>query len=915
MRRVTANMAAFWTVTFVNAAWWLWLQFTPVHDAPANFWFNAAYAVPFFAAAAVLWAVAWRWRASRYSETPPIILLGISLLLYGGAQLAWTYYNLAEGIEVPEFSLADVLYISSVLLRLIAIASLLVHQLRKNPLPRAAVTALVVAAVAASFAGVWGVFGTLRGQTELVTIETFYTLVSFLTLFVAILAINRDRHAELRRFLYLFFFASAAHAGADFFFAVRSRAETYWNGDVADFFYATGALLLYAAALSLPKRLEHAQAQAETSEGKTAFILPLSIALVGLIVSARVGDASYTDVVHETETDTAATSVTYAAALQRSLDVVSANTYASEAFLRGSERIEQGEFARFLDTLTRGHAQEARVAYLDAGNRIVAASDPGMVGRDFVTDPLRQGLLARAMATHSYVASEPVVLATGALGIITLLPLFDGEAYRGAVIGIIRLPELMEGFASGADQEAYVVRLSTPAHEISLDGLVAYGPDGQVAAADPSLPTSPPPSAPAPVSAFLLTEEVAVADQTWRLEVSPTAARAEAPYRAALFAFLATLSFVGAFALIAYLLVTQRARLREQLSLKTRSLDASIADLTRKKHYLDNVSDAVVVKQGGKVAYANSAAATFFGAPQEKAGARTSWPYGVIKADPAAVREALAQGGAWEGEAQAQVGGRPCDLSVSVHAFRPGTRDEAELLIARDVTERKAVERAKTQFVSMVAHQLRAPMTQMRWIVEQLQGMPKLPKEAKGALDDLEEISTVGGKFVGDILNVSRIERGVLQVNLGEVGLKALVSQTLEPLLETAKERGTSFEVSAIPKAAKVHVDVEKAVEALRNVADNATKYSPKGTPVTIAVEREDPKTWAISVSDNGPGIPKEFWGKVFEIKTEVSPGASSGSAGLGLYLTKKFLEAMGGSVSFKTGPKGTTFVVRVPSA
>lgn len=906
------SLILFWAVVSVNAVWWLWLQFVPVHDAPANFWFNAAYAAPFFLSAAVIIGCAWRWRAQRYPETPSLILLATSQALYGAAQLAWTYYNVAEGVELPEFSAADVFYISSVLLRLFAVAGLLVHRLRKHPLPRPAVVALTIAAIAASFAGVWASFAYFRGESDLFTLESFYTLVSFLTIFVAILAVNRDRHGELRGFLSLLLFASISHGLADFLFAIRSRAETYWNGDAADGFYALGAMLLYAAALSLPSRIEHARAAAEERERASAFAVPLAILLVGFLAALRAGDFLYVNGTQQVAEEARAVSEEVAAAVRSQADVTLTAVRALGEHVRAQADAGEEGFVAFASALAMPGSGPRQFSFTDPEGTIRFSVDRTILGRSVRDDPARAPLMERARTTRSLVVSEPMPLYDGSPGAVLLLPVFDDGRFLGAVAGTVAFPQALAAVRDRADGTAFDARLVTGEHEVSSDGEVIYGKDGSVAFAHLQIGDMAPAR---PFGEEAVREEIALDGATWEVAVAPTPARLQQAYLVGLAGFLSMFLFASMASAIVFLLMTQRMRLREQLSIKTRSLDDSIADLTRKKHYLDNVSDAVVVKESGKVAYANLAAAMLLGAPEGKMGARTRWPYDLLKADPAAVREALARGGAWEGEAQASVDGAARDLAVSVRPFRSGTREEAEIVIARDVSDRKAVERAKTQFVSMVAHQLRAPMTQMRWIVEQLRSTPKLPASAKSALADLDEISTAGGKFIGDILNVSRIERGVLKLETGTIALSALVKQVLEPLLQTAKERGTSFQVGGIPKSASVSVDVDKAVEALRNVADNATKYAPKGTKVEIAVEDDGKKGWVVSVTDKGSGIPKEFWDKVFEIKTEVTPGASSGSAGLGLYLTKKFLDAMGGGVSFKTSSKGTTFFVRFPAA
>jgi signal transduction histidine kinase len=214
-----------------------------------------------------------------------------------------------------------------------------------------------------------------------------------------------------------------------------------------------------------------------------------------------------------------------------------------------------------------------------------------------------------------------------------------------------------------------------------------------------------------------------------------------------------------------------------------------------------------------------------------------------------------------------------------------------------------------------VAHQLRAPMTQLRWIVEQMLEEKKIPKAFEGPLAQLQEIVLAENQFVGDLLNVSRIERGVLKLEKKAVPVTRLLEAIITPLRQAAQARHIKL-VLTKPLDASVYVDEEKTVQALRNVVDNAIKYSKEWTSVSIGATASAGQA-VITIADQGPGIRSELRDKLYEIKTEISPDATSttGSTGLGLYLTKKFVDAMDGSVDFKTGSKGTTFVIHLPLA
>ncbi|OGL95891.1 hypothetical protein A2348_00590 [Candidatus Uhrbacteria bacterium RIFOXYB12_FULL_58_10] len=227
-------------------------------------------------------------------------------------------------------------------------------------------------------------------------------------------------------------------------------------------------------------------------------------------------------------------------------------------------------------------------------------------------------------------------------------------------------------------------------------------------------------------------------------------------------------------------------------------------------------------------------------------------------------------------------------------------------------------------FVSLVAHQLRAPMTQLRWTAEQLASVKRLSRDVRETVGHIQKIATEEARLVEDLLNVSRIERGILVVEPKHVSARDLIDESMEPLRVLANERDVEIHVDAEKKTVLVSVDRQKAVEALRNILDNAIKFSPHGGLVRLSLSEVTPSHVILAIEDHGHGIPKEMRATLFDIRIEKTSSDRNGnggngngrtSTGLGLYLTKRFLEAMGGAVNFKTGGEGTTFFVRLPRA
>jgi signal transduction histidine kinase len=228
----------------------------------------------------------------------------------------------------------------------------------------------------------------------------------------------------------------------------------------------------------------------------------------------------------------------------------------------------------------------------------------------------------------------------------------------------------------------------------------------------------------------------------------------------------------------------------------------------------------------------------------------------------------------------------------------------------RSETLRQLVLRER-DFVSLVSHQLRLPLTQLSWLLDSsFEG--QRAKDLRGSVEDMRTIVRGSVRLVTDLLNISRVERGVLKIEREELPLTVLIDEMLLPFKETGASRKVSLDVD-VPPALTAYVDRQKAIEALRNVVDNAIKYSPEGSHVRIMASDAGGGMTRIVIRDNGKGIPKDVRGIIFEKSTLYSKKGGDG-AGIGLYLTKKFIELMGGTVTFETSGRGTSFFVTVPS-
>jgi PAS domain S-box-containing protein len=264
--------------------------------------------------------------------------------------------------------------------------------------------------------------------------------------------------------------------------------------------------------------------------------------------------------------------------------------------------------------------------------------------------------------------------------------------------------------------------------------------------------------------------------------------------------------------------------------------------------------------------------------------------------------------------------GSPIDVSVTISPIK----DKAGTItgysaIARDITEKKALERQKADLYAMVTHDLKAPLTVVM-------GYADLMKDSKKDImdaDSIEMIEAIGQnadkmmQLVEDFLTTSRLESGKLTINIEKEDLLELVSGTYEQCLPLARNKGVELVVESCGELKPMFLDRKYISRAINNLVGNAINYTPAGGRVVIktGLIRADSDDMAvISVSDTGIGIPESERSKIFE-KYYRSPGVVGvKGTGLGLAIAKAVAEAHGGRIELDSEPgKGSTFRLVLP--
>jgi len=259
-------------------------------------------------------------------------------------------------------------------------------------------------------------------------------------------------------------------------------------------------------------------------------------------------------------------------------------------------------------------------------------------------------------------------------------------------------------------------------------------------------------------------------------------------------------------------------------------------------------------------------------------------------------------------------------LNVSIAPVIHKRQTIGKIVILHDITRERMFERMKTEFVSISAHQLRTPLSAVKWILRMiLDGdLGKVPKNQRDFLERTYKSNERMIQPVNDLLNVSRIEEGRFLYNLQSKDLSSIVEKIVVPFAILAEKKGLQFEYKKPKtKIPKIKMDTEKMILAVQALIDNAVNYTKTGGIMVSVKFLKDENNILFSVKDTGIGIQQNQQKRVFErffrssdaIKTETE------GTGLGLFIAKNVVEAHGGRAWFESKEnKGSTFYFTLPT-
>jgi CheY-like chemotaxis protein len=240
-----------------------------------------------------------------------------------------------------------------------------------------------------------------------------------------------------------------------------------------------------------------------------------------------------------------------------------------------------------------------------------------------------------------------------------------------------------------------------------------------------------------------------------------------------------------------------------------------------------------------------------------------------------------------------------------------------------DVTVRKKVEdelraanRQKDQFLAMLAHELRNPLAPITTAAQLLKQGRLEPKAAQHASEIIARQAEHMTELVNDLLDVSRVTRGLVTLEREHLDINAIVASAVEQVRPLVESRRHSLTLQLSGEPAHVLGDRTRLVQVVSNILNNAAKYTPTGGRITLTVAPHEEQV-EVSVRDNGVGIEPDVLPYIFELFTQAerTPDRSQGGLGIGLALVKSLVALHGGSVQARSegSGQGSDFVIRLP--
>lgn len=254
---------------------------------------------------------------------------------------------------------------------------------------------------------------------------------------------------------------------------------------------------------------------------------------------------------------------------------------------------------------------------------------------------------------------------------------------------------------------------------------------------------------------------------------------------------------------------------------------------------------------------------------------------------------------------------RQLELAVNCRAFELDGRP-AVVSVARDITAQRNADRQRAEFMAMVAHDIRNPLSVVVGYADMLRESQDQPPDRADMLARLVTNARAVISLVSNYLDLSRIEAGRLILDSSPVNVNLVVQSVAELYEDEAKRRNVRFGIELDPAEPNVRGDATALERVLGNLLHNSLKFTPVQGEIAICVS-SDGGALKIDVSDSGPGIPADEVATIFDRYRRSFSGRAKHGSGLGLFIARALVEALGGTITVAGRPGGgSVFTVRL---
>jgi two-component system phosphate regulon sensor histidine kinase PhoR len=258
----------------------------------------------------------------------------------------------------------------------------------------------------------------------------------------------------------------------------------------------------------------------------------------------------------------------------------------------------------------------------------------------------------------------------------------------------------------------------------------------------------------------------------------------------------------------------------------------------------------------------------------------------------------------------------PRDASRTIMVRAAPTPAHGAIVVLHDITELKRVDQIRRDFVANVSHELRTPLTAIRGYIEALREGDASQDDTRRFLEIIERHTLRMERLVKDLLRLARLDAGQETLEIATWDSRSLMQAVITELVPSLDARRQHVEISIASGAETITADPAKIHDALRNLVANASTYGPEQSTIQICASRRGDGV-AISVSDNGPGIPEEDLNRVFErfYRVDKSRARDPGGTGLGLAIVRHLIELHGGrALAENRAEGGARFTIELKS-